>query len=196
MNPYLIAAIGIGAYLLFRHGPTVAALLRLEFSFFSFDIINIGTDSIKATIVMAAENKSGTDILMQKINAGILLNNKMIGLLTHNYNLLIRANSRQLLPIQIDIKKSQVGAELWNMIINVQTDFRFEISGKVTANNAGYPLNVTWTMDDIIEIINPKPVQNTVIKGIGATALTSGQKIFLQQFGDSEFEFVEPYKSL
>lgn len=161
---YIPAIIIAGAvYLAFRHVPTVAALLRLEFSFFTFDVRKVEKDVIKTAVTVKAKNSSKTDVLLQKINASITLNNKLIGMLTHNYNLLILGNSTEYLTILVDIKKSQVGAEIWNMILNMQTQFVFEISGKVTANNASYPLTVTWTMDDIIEIINPKKRKTTVI---------------------------------
>lgn len=161
---YIPAIIIVGAvYLAFRHVPTVAALLKLEFSFFTFDVRKVEADVIKTAVTVRAKNSSKTDVLLQKINASITLNNKLIGMLTHNYNLLILGNSTEYLTILVDIKKSQVGAEIWNMILNMQTQFVFEISGKVTANNASYPLTVTWTMDDIIEIINPKKGKTTVI---------------------------------
>lgn len=161
----LIPAILIAGavYLAFRHGPTVAALLRLEFSFYTFDVIKVEENVIKTSVTMKAENSTKTDLLLQNINAGITLNNKLIGLLTHNYNLLIRAGSTEYLTVLVDIKKSQVGAELWNMIVNLQTQFLFEISGKVTANNSSYPLTVSWSMDDIIQIINPKTTGKTII---------------------------------
>lgn len=161
---FLPAILIAGAvYLAFRHVPTVAALLRLEFSFYTFDVKKIETDVINTSVTVRVKNSSKTDVMLQNINAGITLNNKLIGLISHNYDLLIRGNSSQYLTILLDIKKSQVGAELWNMVINKQVEFKFEINGKVTANGAQYPLVVTWTMDDIIELINPKGGETTVI---------------------------------
>lgn len=167
MNIQTILLIAAGVYLATRYLPTAVALLRTEFSYHSFDIISVQADYIRASVTLKAENKTKTSFLLQRIDAGMTLNGKLIGLINNAFNMPIGAGSSELIKIIFDIKKSQVGTELWSMIINKQTQFSFEIHGKVLANDNQYPLNIIWTMDDIIEIVNPK-------SGGGDTTLSQG----------------------
>ncbi len=163
MNLPTILLIGAGVYLASRYLPTAVALLRTEFSYYMFDIISVQDDNIRASVTLKAENKSNTSVLLQRIEAGMTLNNKVIGLMNNVFNITIPAGKTELVKIIFDIKKSAVGSELWNMILTVQTDFHFEISGNVWANDNKYPLVVGWTMNDIIQILNPKATDKTVI---------------------------------
>lgn len=154
MNNILILAIGAAAFMLFKHGPIVRALLKLEFSYSAMDIIKVEADNIKAAVLMKVTNTTGTAVTIENIEAGLALNTKLIGLMNSPLTVPVPANGHNFIKINFDISKSKTGAELWSMILNKQTDFIFEISGKVTANGTKYPLSLTWTMKDIIQLIN------------------------------------------
>lgn len=163
MNPQTLLLIAAGIYLAARYVSPAFTVWRTEFSYHSFDIISVQSDYIRASVTMRADNPSGISYVLQKIDAGMTLNGKPIGVIKNVLNLNVPAKGSELVKIIFDIRKKDVGKELWSMIINKQTEFKFVISGKAWLNGNVYPMVLTWTMDDIIDIVNPKKKETTVI---------------------------------
>lgn len=159
MNIFLpIAAIGI--FLIAKYGPTGVALLKLEFSFVSFGLEKIAEDNITAYLILKTTNKTGTTVLLQNITARLTLNGVDIGNIADNYAAPLQARGEDKIKVLFTINKNTVGDELWNMILNKQTDFTFSMTGSVKANDMTFPLNSVWTMRDL--------TQQTQVTGVGA----------------------------
>ncbi|VBB45211.1 hypothetical protein TRIP_D300127 [uncultured Paludibacter sp.] len=153
----------IGGYLAYKYLPTGIALINLSYSFISFGLDKIEADSLTAHLILQVKNNSGKSILFQNITSKLSLNGIHIGDIEDNYLAPIGAKSSQLIRVNFTINKSNIGDEIWNMIINQQTDFNFNMSGTVKANDTVFPFSATWTMNDLVNPTNAR----TEVSGIG-----------------------------
>lgn len=154
MNYPLALFLAGGAYLAFTYLPIAKSLLRLEFGFHHLDIIKIETDSIHCGVTLRADNPTAKSLLLQSVQGVMSLNGTNIGTFKTVSNTIIRGRSYGLITILFTIEKATVGKSIWSMIINKQTDFVFKIQGSAIANDQKFPLVTSWTMQDIILLIN------------------------------------------
>lgn len=154
MNFYSLLSIGALAWLAASYLPTGVALLNLKFSFAFFHIEKIEENRIQAVVSLRAHNGSGRSILLQNLKGSITLNGITLGHYETFVNVTIPAKHQSIIPVRFAIDKNVVGKELWRMIISNQTEFKFSLAGPVKANDKTYPLAVSWTTHDIVELIN------------------------------------------
>lgn len=145
MNPIYII-LGIAAL---YYAPTILGLLKLEYKIVSVLPTKIEANKITLNVGMELWNRSGFNLVINQINADVLLNGVMIGTITNNLNSPIPSGRKQIIGLGIEVTPDVIGAELWAMVINQNLqNFVIELKGNITANNKTLPLSAMWTIKD------------------------------------------------
>ncbi len=149
MNPLLIIALGVAAYI---YLPTIIGVVKLNIRIASVVPIDIQEKLIRLNVGIKYSNPTRTRIDLNQLSADVLLNGFKIGTINQTYSVPILPGREQVISNIVELSPDNLGDQLWRDAINSNLqNFVLELRGYVIANGRKFPYDAVWTIQDFIK---------------------------------------------
>lgn len=146
MNPYFLLLGSLAAWYI----PTGYALYKMKLSLQNFSIVQIDKDFIDISIDLLVENNTIVPFTISEIDTNVLINNKFVSQILAK-NIQVPSNGSNMAIALIRLNKNELGASLWNVIIqNDINNTRFTFKGVAKSYGRTYPFEATYTVNELI----------------------------------------------